>query len=273
LKLKEHVLGKGAHGPIRLAEDGLGTKLAVKTLLKDGLQGHLITEEDIHFTVNHPHIARLEHVYESEDKVHLVMEHMAGGELYARMVKQGRMSEMEAGSCISQTLLAISYLHDTHIVHRDIKAENLMFKDTACTRLKVIDFGLATRWDGQHHLTQVCGTHCYMAPEIWSKWYTDKVDIWAIGILTYELLTAESAYPVTGGKSKFKMFQTGQVRFGSHFKALSESAQDFVRSCLSLNVSLRPEAASALEHPWLKSCEPSDEIYSMLLRALDVASI
>jgi serine/threonine protein kinase len=249
LELKSHVLGKGASGLVRLAEDGFGRKFAVKSLVKDALKENLISESDIHFALDHPHIVRLEHVVETKDKVHLVTEHMAGGELYAKIVEHGKFSEVEAASYMSQILLGISYLHNSSIVHRDIKAENVMFYDMACTHVKLIDFGLATRWNGQHNLTQLCGTDCYLAPEVWNKCYTDKVDIWAAGILAYELLTATSAYPE--GKSQVQMCKSGMVWFGSRFRMLSELAQDFVHSLLSVDVSRRPDAARALEHPWL----------------------
>jgi calcium-dependent protein kinase len=261
-KVKAQVLGTGGTASVRLAKDRVGRKVALKSLSFADFQGGEISflqnEVNIHLTLDHPHILRLEHVYETSNELHLVTEHMAGGDLHTRLTRRGAFSEFEAARCIEQTLRGVSYLHAQRVIHRDLKLENLMFKDTEYKHLKIIDFGLATRWDGQHHLTHICGTPKYVAPESWERRCTDKADIWAVGIIAYELLTGVSPYgTITGGRQEKarqeqKMYRKGDIKYGRHFRLLPSLAQDFLRAILTVDPTHRPDAARALQHPWLR---------------------
>jgi len=258
LILQRQELGCGQSGSIRLATDREGgKKFAVKTMATAGLsqemQDFLRSEVSIQAALDHPHILRVQHVCESDDELQIVTEHMAGGDLHAQLSRRKCFSEAEAADAISQILLGVSYLHAHDIIHRDLKLENVMYKDEECTHLKLIDFGMATRWEGHGEkkpLTKRCGTPAFMSPEMWNRSYTDKADMWAVGLIAFELLTGSS--PHCGrGKQYMKNVKAGNIYYGSRFQRLSHDAQDFVRSLLRYSPELRPSAAAALEHPFL----------------------
>ena len=108
---------------------------------------------------------------------------------------------MQARVIIKSLLTCINYCHRKGIVHRDLKPDNiLLLKDKKYDCLKVIDFGLAAYCPKDETMKKICGTPYYMAPEIWAgKKYTQNVDIWAIGVIAYELLAKEHLFD---GKTK-----------------------------------------------------------------------
>lgn len=263
--LQRRVLGSGCSGSVQLAKDGRGRSFAVKTLSKEDMtdpvdQQFMKDEINIHLTLDHPHVVRLEHVYETKKQLRLVLEHMEGGDLYKRWLRKGRFTEREAAACISQILLGVSYLHARGVVHRDIKMENVMYKDRACTHLKLIDVGMATRWDGVNNITHACGTPLFLAPEIWKRSYTDKVDVWAVGLIAFELLTNKSPFPESQKDQRLKEVRRGNVKYGREFTKLSAAAQDFVTCLLTVDVASRPSAAMAMEHSWLRSFDGVDSL-------------
>merc|ERR1719353_2825777 len=120
-------------GSVHLGERlGSGLKCAIKTFSKGELseqaQTELSNEIEVYMNVDHPHIARLENVYDNDTHVHLVMECLEGGEVFTRVFEDGRFSEKQAAETMRQMLLAVSYLHRHHIIHRDLKLENFVFE-------------------------------------------------------------------------------------------------------------------------------------------------
>jgi serine/threonine protein kinase len=253
LEVEDRVLAACQNGEVRMAFDEKGRSFAVKSIEKELCseehQDFLRREVKIHMGLNHPHILRLCHVFESDEKLDLVTELMTGGELYDKIVEEGSLLEKEAAKITFQLLLAVSYLHSHQIIHRDLKPENILFVDHERAHLKVIDFGMATTWDGKTGISHRCGTPCYYAPEMWTSEFNDKIDIWAIGLIVYEMLTGHSAY--TGSKQNLmQKVKRGEVYYGSRFKGLSLEAQDFIRAVLTVDPQQRPSAAECLRHPW-----------------------
>jgi len=248
-------LGEGQTGVVMLATDKHGKKFAVKSINKRAIRQKdrewFEREVNIHLTLDHPHILRLEHVLECTQKLLLVTEYMAGGELFANILERGQFSERDAAACATQLLHAVTYLHAHKIIHRDLKLRNILCMDTSGTpQLKIIDFGLATYWDGFTKLSRVCGTIAYPAPEVLRGAYTDKVDIWALGLVACELLMNHPAY--TESMPLLQNVKAGRIYYGSRFIGLSSWAQDFLRSLLRVIPNNRPSAAEALGHPWLQ---------------------
>lgn len=144
-------LGWGKFGIIRECSDKLtGEVLACKSIAKE----RLVTEDDVRSVKleieimtklsGHENVVDLKAVYEEEDHVHLLMELCAGGELFHRIEKQGRLSEHEAHIIFKQLMEVITYCHDKGIVHRDLKPENILLVSRSSSSLKLADFGLAT---------------------------------------------------------------------------------------------------------------------------------
>mmetsp|Transcript_27904 Transcript_27904/g.64870 ORF Transcript_27904/g.64870 Transcript_27904/m.64870 type:complete len:584 (+) Transcript_27904:1-1752(+) len=254
-KLATKVLGSGMSGPVQLATSKDGEKCAIKSFKKHGLSDNrradLKNEVEIYLALDHPHIARLMMVYEDEQEIHLVMEFMAGGELYDRLFDAKVYNEEMAANTCHQMLLAVTYMHEHHIAHRDLKLENFLYEKKETNHLKLIDFGFAKFWDRSTKMSQACGSTHYVAPEVLAKSYTLKADMWSLGVISYMLLTGSP--PFVGGNDNevLRKIRAGKIHWSSRFKRLSESAQEFVKSLLAMNPDERLDAQGALKHPWI----------------------
>lgn len=253
-RLERKVLGTGVNGPVRLASRG-SSKFAVKSFRRTGMseaeRAALRNEVEIYLHLDHPHVATLEDVYETAEELHLVMEYMSGGELYDRLSERQRYSETDAAETARQMLLAVSYLHSHGVVHRDLKLENFLYERKNEDHLKLIDFGFAKFWDSSlAAMSRPCGTMHYVAPEVLAQSYTEKCDMWSLGIIVYVLLMGS---PPFHGASKdvLKQIAVGKLTIRRSFGTLSDDARDFVLGMLATDARLRPTAAEALNHPWL----------------------
>jgi calcium-dependent protein kinase len=254
-------------------------QFAVKSFQLDNLSPEgweeLESEVQNHLSMNHPHIARLCDVYESEDQVHLVIECMEGGDLLDRVTEQTRFSEAEASDALRQMLLALSYMHSHGIAHRDIKLENFVYDKKDNAHLKLIDFGLSTTCDpsGQEKLDQSCGTLSYVAPEVLDNSYTSQCDLWSLGVVGFTLLSGTS--PFFGSESE-QMQNIRKAKFAmipEIWKTISDEAKDFIFKLLEVDPSKRLTAQSALQHSWIrKSCDAAAP-QSVAIEAVDALKV
>lgn len=256
-ELREEVLGTGVCGGVREAVcRKTGRTVAVKSFDKKAMNrkalASLRSELDIHTRLAHPGIVKLEATFESESESHMVMEKLAGGELFARIVERDRLCERDAAGVALQVLQVLVYLHGQRIMHRDIKPENVIYHRRGGSNVALIDFGFAT--SVHPGLKQRCGSLQYVAPEILGGFaYNEKADVWSLGSVVYSMLTGEVLFD---GKTKDQVFRqnvSGSVSFSRRFRSLSAEARDFVRQLLILDSQERPSAREALEHPWLRS--------------------
>mmetsp|Transcript_28970 Transcript_28970/g.83083 ORF Transcript_28970/g.83083 Transcript_28970/m.83083 type:complete len:555 (-) Transcript_28970:107-1771(-) len=251
------VLGYGMSGPVCLATGrGDGQKYAVKTFRKAGISARQLddfkSEVEIYLSLDHPHIARLEMVYETSEEIHLVMEHMAGGELYDRLRQQQRYGEEEAAETLQQIMLAVAYLHSHKIAHRDLKLENFLYERKDSNRLKLIDFGLAKLTEQSTRMTQSCGSLYYIAPEVLARSYTEKADMWSVGVIACMVLTGSPPF-IGDDEEVLGKIRYGEVDWPSVSQNLSSSARDFIGGLLVAEPALRMSAQQALSHPWIKA--------------------
>mmetsp|Transcript_26847 Transcript_26847/g.68219 ORF Transcript_26847/g.68219 Transcript_26847/m.68219 type:complete len:437 (+) Transcript_26847:27-1337(+) len=155
-------------------------------------------------------------------------------------------------------LLAVAYLHANSIAHRDLKLENFLYERKDTNHLKLIDFGFAKFWDRSTKMSQACGSVHYVAPEVLMHSYTEKADLWSIGVIVYMLLTGSP--PFHGSDDEvLRKIKSGSPHFGSRFVRLSEPARDFVQSLLILDPVKRLSAELALDHTWVKTKNNSSE--------------
>ena len=149
----------------------------LKDRVKEDLQ-NLQRELTILKRVDHPNIIKLYEVFEDEKYIHIVMEYCSGGELYDRIEKKKKFSEKEAAFLMYKLFHAINHLHTLNISHRDLKPENCLFdtkKENA--EVKLVDFGLASKFNKDLGMSTVVGTPYYVAPEILSGHYGPECDI------------------------------------------------------------------------------------------------
>lgn len=152
-------------------------------------------ELEIHYRVaRHPNIVQLYAYFHDENNVYSLLEFANDGNLYQRLKRLQYFSEEVTRRIIQQVVAALWYLQERHVIHRDIKPENILITDINTWHVKLCDFGWSTHSIDQNRLT-FCGTPDYLAPEIVKHLpYDDKIDNWAVGILTYELLTGASPF-------------------------------------------------------------------------------
>lgn len=252
--LDSKVLGSGYNGSVYLATKG-GHKYAVKDFKLRGItkkkKEELEGECEIFLAMDHPHVARLTDVYESAEKLSLVMECMEGGELFDRVLSKKRFAEQDAAFAAYQMLLAINYIHTQGIVHRDIKLENWLYESEASDHLKLIDFGFSKIWDPDTKMKMSCGTLAYVAPEVLAKNYTSQCDIWSLGIVVFILLVGYM--PFSGSDEKqMRNIAKGEYSWKpDKWKLVSAEGADFVKKLLIVDPAMRFTASGALGHPWL----------------------
>ncbi|XP_014681355.1 PREDICTED: serine/threonine-protein kinase SIK3 homolog [Priapulus caudatus] len=155
-------------------------KIIDKTQLDEDNLKKIFREIQIMKLLGHPHIVRLYQVMETERMIYLVTEYASGGEIFDHIVAHGRMAEREARKKFKQILAAVSYCHGRHVVHRDLKAENLLLD--ASQNIKIADFGFSNHFEVDQKLSTWCGSPPYAAPELFiGKQYDGpKVDIWSM---------------------------------------------------------------------------------------------
>ncbi|KAI9342034.1 kinase-like domain-containing protein [Obelidium mucronatum] len=189
----EKAVGEGNFAKVKLATHCLtGEKVAVKIIDKEKLDSatakKLFREVRIMKLLNHPHIVRLYEVIDTPNELYLIMEYAAGGEIFDYLVAHGRMKEKEARRHFRQIISAIEYCHEMHIIHRDLKAENLLLD--ANMNIKIADFGFSNQFNPGECLNTWCGSPPYAAPELFQgkEYLGPEVDIWSLGVVLYVLV-------------------------------------------------------------------------------------
>ena len=162
-------IGKGNFAKVKLAKHiptgkEVAIKIIDKTQLNPGSLQKLFREVRIMKTLDHPNIVKLFQVIETEKTLYLVMEYASGGEVFDYLVLHGRMKEKEARAKFRQIVSAVQYCHQKKIIHRDLKAENLLLDSEM--NIKIADFGFSNEFIPGNKLDTFCGSPPYAAPEL-----------------------------------------------------------------------------------------------------------
>ncbi|KNE67824.1 CAMK/CAMKL/MARK protein kinase [Allomyces macrogynus ATCC 38327] len=246
-------LGEGNFAKVKLAKHKMtGQEVAIKIIDKTQLDekklNKLYREVRIMKTLHHPHIVRLYEVIETKSTVFLVMEYSSGGELYDYLVVHGRMKEKEARAKFRQILSAVSYCHKKRVIHRDLKAENLLL-DTNLD-IKIADFGFSNQFDPEGKLDTFCGSPPYAAPELFQgrRYVGPEVDVWSLGVILYVLTTGCLPFD---GKNLQEMRESvcrGKYRIPFY---LSDSCEKLLRKFLVRDPTKRASLDIIADDPWL----------------------
>ena len=201
------------------------------------------------------------------------MDYYSGGDLFDRMAEQGKISENECAIIIWQILSAVAYLHRKNIMHRDLKPENIVLEDQESKIfVKIIDFDNAVKFTKP--VKGVVGTLEYMAPEILDSYYTEKCDIWSLGVLLYVLLSGNS--PFGGSTDEIVKMRIKSGKFdleGKDWKNISVGAKDLIKKMLVKSPEKRLSACSALRHPWVQTGNITEgKVFETLLRVKDFSN-
>eukprot|EP00549_Striatella_unipunctata_P020262 CAMPEP_0118682268 /NCGR_PEP_ID=MMETSP0800-20121206/5396_1 /TAXON_ID=210618 ORGANISM="Striatella unipunctata, Strain CCMP2910" /NCGR_SAMPLE_ID=MMETSP0800 /ASSEMBLY_ACC=CAM_ASM_000638 /LENGTH=361 /DNA_ID=CAMNT_0006578649 /DNA_START=41 /DNA_END=1127 /DNA_ORIENTATION=- len=258
-------LGEGTFGVVRKGRNRkTGELFAIKTILKSRVPNLslLKKEVDILSHVDHPHIIKLYETFEQETKIHLVTEFCSGGELYDRVVEKTQspehhFHEYDAARILRNMLEAISYCHDVkHVAHRDLKVENFLLQHEGDDApVKIIDFGLS-RFNPNNVMHSRVGTAYYVAPEVLlSDHYTNKCDIWSIGVIAYVLLCGFPPFYADSEYETLQLVKQAKVEFPSPtWDDITDDAKRFIMRLLQPDPNERPSARQILDHdPWLEN--------------------
>jgi len=259
-------LGSGISGLVRLVTHrATGLKYAVKCLdlgLVDTEEGLQQLREEIYIMcqLDHPNIVRLEEVYESHSEIYLVQELCLGGELFDRLDEQPdyHYTEAQCARLIKEMLCSVRYIHSKGIIHRDLKLENFLFSDTGPdSELKMIDFGLSKHFKFGEVQHEAVGTPYTVAPEVIRGSYDERCDVWAIGVITYLLLSGESPFGGCGGPESLVVVRDNILKCNFVFEPediwenVSEKAKHFINKLLVTDPNLRPTARDVQRDEWL----------------------
>ena len=224
-------------------------KLNQKSSRNGSLMARLRVEIDICRRIDHPNIVKIHEVFEDKHTVMLVMDYMEGGELFDQIIERGSLSEKEAADIVKKICVALKYLHEQGISHRDLKPENVLLVSKGdITDIKLIDFGMSKVFGpGEISTASTLGTPGYMAPEIMqSKKYTEAVDMWALGVITYIILCGYMPFDDSHGRTtKWKTdFPPAE------WDSISKQAKQLIESLLEVDPERRPSAQQCLDHQW-----------------------
>jgi len=253
-------LGRGKFGSVFMARERNSNYIvALKVLHKKQItqkkvMHQLKREIEIQMNLKHPNILRLYSYFFDEWRIYLILEYAQGGELYKVLRKQGKFSEPVASKYIRQVIHALTYLHSKNIIHRDLKPENLLLhKDN----VKLADFGWCVQTEDRRET--FCGTLDYLAPEIVERRPHDaKVDLWAVGVLTFEFLTGTPPFETVGTNATFQRISKVQFTFPD---SISREARAFIKCYLTKYSRERMTAREGLLHPFITKYYPSiDEL-------------
>eukprot|EP01063_Lacrimia_lanifica_P030962 TRINITY_DN5017_c0_g3_i1.p1 TRINITY_DN5017_c0_g3~~TRINITY_DN5017_c0_g3_i1.p1 ORF type:complete len:833 (+),score=309.87 TRINITY_DN5017_c0_g3_i1:59-2557(+) len=256
------LIGRGSFGRVcKVRERATGKIFAVKilqkaALLRESQITNVRREKSILLNIHHPFIVRLHAAFQSKGRLFLLFDFLSGGELFTHVQasRDGYLSEGAARFYLAEVALAISYLHSLHIVHRDLKAENLVLDRTG--HCVLTDFGFAKTVLANEHNTTRCGTLPYMAPEILKQsldGYGLAVDWWAMGVLLFLLTTG--CYPFWDNDTKDTVRQILTRKITMHnfppTPVLSEACRSLILALIKKDPSHRLQTIDALKaHPW-----------------------
>uniref|UniRef100_A0A4X2KIF8 Death-associated protein kinase 1 n=1 Tax=Vombatus ursinus TaxID=29139 RepID=A0A4X2KIF8_VOMUR len=258
-------LGSGQFAVVKKCrEKSTGLQYAAKFIKKRRTKSSRrgVSREDIEREVNilkeiqHPNVITLHDVYENKTDVILILELVAGGELFDFLAEKESLTEEEATEFLKQILNGVYYLHSQHIAHFDLKPENIMLLDRNVPkpRIKIIDFGLAHKIDFGNEFKNIFGTPEFVAPEIVNYEPLGlEADMWSIGVITYILLSGTS--PFLGDTKQETLANVSAVNYEfeeEFFSNTSALAKDFIRRLLVKDPKKRMTIQDSLQHPWIK---------------------
>ena len=253
-------LGKGKFGKVKLGvHKQSGKQVAIKIINKNFLEGvdleQIKSEIDILKIAKHPNIIKLYDVYENEKYIYIIMEYCLGGDLFSYIEKRNfKLSEERAAEIIHKLCTAVYFLHQYGIVHRDLKPENILMMDkTDNADIRLVDFGLGKMLGPGEKCNDPFGTFSYVAPEVLEeKEYDFKVDLFAIGIITYLLVAGFLPFDDENSEKEIARQTVYEpTPFPKKiWNNISPEAKMFVDNLLNKDPDKRMNLGEVLQHKW-----------------------
>ena len=255
--LEDKSIGKGGFGSVWKVRHKITKQIfAIKVINKESIVKQKMVEQtnreiEIMYKLDHPHIIKLYSHFEDDEDFCLIMQIASKGQLYSIIKRLKRLDQRTAAQYMREVISAIKYLHTRNppIIHRDIKPENILLDQEG--RCKLADFGWSNFDDGNKFRDTYCGTPEYLAPEMITKsGHNESVDIWALGVLIFEMLTGRTPFNFTGDRIQlFNNIKTLRIVWTDDFPQL---AKDLVGRILRLNPKDRLTLDEIINHQWFR---------------------
>jgi len=254
------VIGQGSLGKVvKVIHKLSGIVRAMKIIKQKSIkiQQEELKDNEINILkdVSHPHIIKIYEYFNDNIYYYIVLEYIKNGDLKNYLKKTNGITEQTTSVIFKQLLSTVSYLHSKNIVHRDIKAENILIESFSETNLdeisiKLTDFGTANY---NVKMFKHIGTPYYVAPEVLTCKYNEKCDMWSCGVLLYYLLVGKM--PFQGKTIEDVLDCVYEGSFDTtcdNFKSISYEAQKLIIQLLTYNPEKRLSAEEALHSDWIE---------------------
>ncbi|ENN75369.1 hypothetical protein YQE_08144, partial [Dendroctonus ponderosae] len=267
----EEEIGRGKFGTVyRCTEKASGLSLAAKYVScpKKEDRRNVEREIDIMRMLQHPRLIQVYDAFENGKVMWVILELIEGGELFERVIDDDFiLTEKACTVFMRQICEGIDFIHKQRILHLDMKPENILCLTKTGNRIKIIDFGLARKFDPDKKLQVLFGTPEFVAPEVVNF---DAIgfgtDMWSIGVICYVLLSGLSPFMGHTDVETMANVTISKYDFDDEaFQSISENAKDFIRKLLIKDLNQRMTAEECLQHEWLKkkTRQPLQRISSM----------
>ncbi|KAK5649551.1 hypothetical protein RI129_000580 [Pyrocoelia pectoralis] len=259
---KEHYelvneIGRGKFGTVfKCKEKRTGLNLAAKFIgvSKKEDRRNVEREVDIMRCLQHPRLLQIYDAFENGKMMSVILELIEGGELFERVIDEDFvLTEKSCTAFMRQICEGVAFIHKQRILHLDMKPENILCLTKTGNRIKIIDFGLARKYDPNKKLQVLFGTPEFVAPEVVN--FDDigyGTDMWSVGVICYVLLSGLSPFMGHTDVETMANVTIGKYDFDDEaFRNISENAKDFIAKLLLKDMNSRMTALQCLEHTWL----------------------
>ena len=265
--LKNKQIGQGAFSNVYLCENNVDKKnyacklIPKKTVHENGVGLDVIYNEiSIHEKIIHPNIVRMYNHYENDENIYCFLEYIEGETLYSKIKSNSAgLNEREAFKIFSQIIKAIKFLHNNKIIHRDIKLENFLIKKEKNKEIiKLCDFGWSVQLtDEMPKRVTTCGTFEYMSPELINEEpYDYCIDVWALGVLLYELLHGKTPFSSSDNNDFEEIFKNVMKNNFKIKESVSNNCKKLIMKFLKKNPEERININDVENESWFKEyCE------------------
>ncbi|XP_075262638.1 serine/threonine-protein kinase D3-like isoform X2 [Convolutriloba macropyga] len=255
----DEVLGSGQFGVVyagvhRLSRREVAVKVIDKLRFPTKQEAQLKNEVAILRNISHPGIVTFEQMFETVERVFVVMEKLKGDMLEMILSSQkGRLSERITRFLVAQILAALKFLHSINTVHCDLKPENvLLSSDDSFPQVKLCDFGFARIIEEKSFRRSVVGTPAYLAPEVLrNKGYNKSLDMWSVGVIIYVSLSG--TFPFNEDEDINDQIQNAAFMYPANpWREISREAIDLINNLLQVKIRKRFTVDKSLAHVWMQ---------------------